>query len=103
MNFNLKLILTLLVTIPTILLKSITNAMVEVVFVSVMINVIVMEVKVSLENVNMIQKVSDVVIIFLVQLMMEEQELVHLVINVMVKKLVENAQEVEISNVVLAI
>ena len=103
MNFNLKLILTLLVTIPTILLKSITNAMVEVVFVSVMINVIVMEVKVSLENVNMIQKVSDVVIIFLVQLMMEEQELVHLVSNVMVKKLVENAQEVEISNVVLAI
>ena len=103
MNFNLKLILTLLVTIPTILLKSITNAMVEVVFVSVMINVIVMEVKVSLENVNMIQKVSDVVIIFLVQLMMDEQELVHLVINVMVKKLVENAQEVEISNVVLAI
>ena len=37
----------------------------------------------------------------LAQLMMEEQEAVHLVVNVMVKKLVENVQEVMISNVVL--
>ena len=49
----------------------------------------------------MIQMMLNVVMIFLVQLMMEEKEVVYFLINVMVKKLVENVQEVIISYVVL--
>ena len=77
--------------------------MAEMVFVSVLINVVIMEVKLSQENVQVTQIVLNAVIIFVAQLMMEEKEIVYLLVNVMVKKLVENVQEVAISNVVLAI
>ena len=71
--------------------------------VSKLIPVVIMEVKLSLENAQVIQMMLNAVIIFLVQLMMEEQEVVYLVVNAMEKKLVENVQEVLISNVVLVI
>ena len=60
-------------------------------------------VKVSPENVQAIQMVFNVVIIFLVKLMMEEQVNVYLLINVLVKPLVENVLEGMILNVVLMI
>ena len=77
------------------------NVMEEVVFVSKLIPVVILAAQVSLENVQVIQMMLNVVIIFLVQLMMEEKVIVYLQINVLVIKLVENAQEVVISNVVL--
>jgi hypothetical protein len=75
------------------------NARVEVVFASKIVPVVVTVVKVSLENAQVIQMILSVVIIFLAQLMMEEKENVYLVVNAVVIKLVENAQEVMISNV----
>jgi hypothetical protein len=77
------------------------NATEELVFVSILINVVVMVVKLSLENAQVIQMMLNAVIIFLVQLMMEEQEAVYLVVNVMGTKLLANVHEVMISFVVL--
>jgi hypothetical protein len=76
-------------------------AMVEMVFALMLIHAVNLEDKLSPENAQMIQMMLNVVIIFLVQLMMEEREIVYLVVNVMGTKLVENVQEVMISFVVL--
>jgi len=101
MNTNSKLILTLLITIPTIFAAVNDKCTGRMVFVSILLPVVNLVVLLSLENVHPIQMILNVVIIFLVQLMMEEKEIVYFLLNVVVTKLVENVQEVMISNVVL--
>ena len=100
MKFNSKLILILYATITTTFASVGDKCSGRMVFVSVLVPVVVMEVKFTPENALMIQVILNVVIIFFVQPMMEEEEIVYLVINVMVKFFTENVPVVVISNVV---
>jgi uncharacterized membrane-anchored protein YitT (DUF2179 family) len=76
------------------------NAVAELVFVSKLVPVVVMVVKVFLENAQAIQMMLNVAIIFLAMLM-EKVEIVFLVVNVVGKVLADYVQGVMISNVVL--
>jgi hypothetical protein len=74
------------------------NVLAEQVYVSIQVDAAVLVVQLIQENVQVIQIVLNVVIIYLVEQMMEELENVYFLINAVEIPLVENAQEEIISN-----
>lgn len=76
------------------------HAVAEMVFASIPVNAAVTEVLLSPENVQVIQIVSNVAIIYLVKETMEEVELVYFQTNAVEILPVENVLEEIISNVV---
>ena len=74
------------------------NVLAEPEYVSIQVNAAVLAVQLIQENVQVIQIVLNVVIIYLVEQMMEELENVYFLINAVEIALVENVQEELISN-----